>query len=175
MRNNGISLRVLSFTALFAAIAVLVSGISFPVGPTRVFPFQHTVNVVAAIVLGPWYGAVSATIAGIIRIMLGTGTIFALPGGIPGVVVAGIFYRLIKNDLAALTEPVGTGPVGATLSALLVAPMVGAGGTFLFFQTAFLASSIPGSIIGFLLIRVLRRWADLEEWACTGKQGYDRC
>ncbi len=175
MKGSRVPMKILSFTALFAAVAVLVSGLSLPVGPARVFPFQHTVNVVAAIMLGPWYGALSASIAGIIRIMLGTGTIFALPGGIPGVFVAGLFYRMVKNDWATLTEPLGTGPIGATLSAFLVAPLVGATGTFVFFQTAFLASSIPGSIVGLLLVRILRRWADLEELACSGKEELDRC
>ncbi|WP_369017596.1 energy coupling factor transporter S component ThiW [Thermatribacter velox] len=159
---RSIHLRSLIYTALFAGCAVLVSGIHFPVGPTKVFPFQHTVNVLAGIVLGPWYGALAAFLAGIIRISIGTGTIFAIPGGIPGALVVGLMYRVFKSDWVALTEPIGTGPIGATLSALIVAPLIGKTGTWLFFQSAFLASSIPGSIIGLVLVKSLRKVVNLD-------------
>lgn len=159
---RSVHLRLLVYTGLFAGCAVLVSGIHFPVGPTKVFPFQHTINALAGIMLGPWYGALAAFLAGIIRISIGTGTIFAIPGGIPGALVVGFMYRAFKSDWVTLTEPLGTGPVGATLSALVVAPLVGKAGTWLFFQTAFLASSIPGSIIGLILVKSLRRVANLD-------------
>ncbi|MEN3202263.1 MAG: energy coupling factor transporter S component ThiW [Atribacterota bacterium] len=145
------------YTGLFAALAVVASSFHFPVGPVKVFPFQHAINVLAGITVGPWYGALAAFVAGIIRILLGTGTVFAFPGGIPGVICVGLAYRFLKRDFAGFFEPVGTGVFGAMLSAYLVAPLVGRGGTLLFFQTAFLASSIPGSILGFLLVKALRR------------------
>lgn len=147
----------LMYAGLFAALAVVASGFHIPVGPTKVFPFQHAINVLAGITIGPWYGALAAGIAGAIRILLGTGTVFAFPGGIPGVICVGLAYRFLRKDLAGLFEPVGTGLFGAALSAYLVAPLVGKEGTLLFFQTAFLASSIPGSILGLLLVKALRR------------------
>ena len=73
-------LRKIILTGLFAAIAVILSGISFPIGPTKCFPFQHAINAICGVLLGPWYAALSAMISGIIRNMLGTGTIFAFPG-----------------------------------------------------------------------------------------------
>lgn len=156
-------LRLVAYTGLFVALGVVASGIHIPVGPTKVFPFQHTLNVLAGVILGPWYGALAALLTGLLRIVLGTGTIFAIPGGIPGVVVVGMFYHYIrKRDWVGLLEPVGTGPIGATLSTYFVAPLVGRSGTLLFFQSAFLMSSIPGSIIGFLLLKVLRRMVNLE-------------
>ncbi|HSV30546.1 MAG TPA: energy coupling factor transporter S component ThiW [Atribacteraceae bacterium] len=151
------SLKHLSYTALFTAGAVLLSGLSFPAGPARVFPFQHAINVLAGILIGPWYGTVAALLAGLIRMSLGTGTIFSLPGGIPGVIMVGLAYRYLKKDWVAFIEPLGTGPIGATLSALVVAPYLGLTGTLAFFQSAFLASSIPGCLIGFLLVRALRK------------------
>lgn len=150
-------MRRLLYTGLFAALAVVTSSFHFPVGPVKVFPFQHAINVLAGITVGPWYGALAAFVTGVIRILFGTGTVFALPGGVPGVICVGLAYHFLKKDFAGLFEPVGTGVIGAMLSAYLVAPLVGREGTLLFFQAAFLASSIPGSILGFLLLKALRR------------------
>ncbi len=158
-------LRLLAYTGLFVALGVVASGIHIPVGPVKVFPFQHALNVLSGILIGPWYGTLAAFLTGVLRIMLGTGTIFALLGGIPGVVVVGCFYHYWqKSDWVGLLEPVGTGPIGATLSAYIVAPLVGRVGTLLFFQSAFLLSSIPGSIIGLLLVKALRKVTHFEAW-----------
>jgi energy coupling factor transporter S component ThiW len=165
VRNMRKHLLLLSYVGLFVALGVVASGIHIPVGPVKVFPFQHALNVLAGVIIGPWYGALAAFLTGILRIMLGTGTIFALPGGIPGVVVVGCAYHYFRrNDWMGLLEPLGTGPVGATVSTYLVAPLVGRTGTLLFFQSAFLLSSIPGSMVGLLLLKALGRMANLEIW-----------
>jgi energy coupling factor transporter S component ThiW len=150
-------LKRMVLTALFAALAVLLSGIHFAVGPTKVFPFQHMVNALAGVLIGPWYGTFAALIAGIIRNALGTGTIFAFPGGIPGVIVVGVIYRWVRKDWAALMEPLGTGGIGVFLIVLILGPLMGKSFAFVFFFTAFMASSIPGSIIGYFLLKSLRK------------------
>jgi len=150
--------RLLTYSALFSALAVLGSGVYFPLGPVKVFPFQHAINVMAGIMIGPWYGMLAAAIAGLVRLMLGTGTVFAFPGGIPGAFVVGIGYHLIiHRDWIGFFEPVGTVLIGATLSAYVVAPLVGRTATLYFFQMAFLVSCLPGSVIGFFLIKILRK------------------
>jgi len=107
--------------------------------------------------LGPWYAALMALFTGIIRNMLNLGTLHAFPGGIPGAIVVGIVYRyILKKDYAALTEPLGTVVIGATISALVVAPYLGKAFTVAFWWTAFAASSIPGSILGFIVLKSLR-------------------
>ncbi len=111
-------LKKVVLTALFAALAVLLSGVHFPVGPAKVLPFQHMVNALAGVIVGPWYGAIAALIAGIIRNAIGTGTPLAFPGGIPGALVVGLAYRWVRKDWAALTEPVGTGIIGVGLVVL---------------------------------------------------------
>jgi energy coupling factor transporter S component ThiW len=155
--RKSITTRNLVLVALFAGLAVVLSGINFPVGPTKVFPCQHALNAVAGVLLGPWYAALAALIAAVMRNLLGTGTIFAFPGSIPGALVVGFAYRWWKKDYAAFLEPLGTGPLGATISALIVAPLIGKTMTWVWFQTAFLASSIPGSILGFIVLWGLRR------------------
>jgi energy coupling factor transporter S component ThiW len=137
-------------TSLFAALAVLLSGIHFPEGPTKVFPF-------------PWYGALAALIAGLIRNAIGTGTPFAFPGGIPGAIVVGLVYRWAKRDWASFTEPLGTGVIGVGLIVLLLGPLMGKEYAFLLFFPAFMASSIPGSMIGYFLLKTLRKAKILEQ------------
>jgi len=161
-------IRKIVLTGLFAALAVLLSGIHFPVGPTKVFPFQHMVNAAAGVLIGPWYGALAALLAAIIRNAMGTGTIFAFPGGIPGAIVVGLAFRYAKRDEAALLEPLGTGGVGVLAITLLFGPLMGKEFAFAFFFTAFMASSIPGSILGYLLLKALRRSKVLESFNRSG-------
>ena len=155
-------IRKIVLTSLLAAVAVLLSSVHFPVGPSKVFPFQHMVNGVAGVLVGPWYAALSALIAGIIRNALGTGTPFAFPGGIPGGIVVGFFFRFFRKDWAVLTEPLGTGFIGVGLVVLLSGPIMKEEFAFILFFPAFLLSSIPGAILAFFLLKALRRTKILE-------------
>ncbi|MFQ6053137.1 MAG: energy coupling factor transporter S component ThiW, partial [Candidatus Bathyarchaeia archaeon] len=128
-----------------------------PVGTTKCFPAQHMINAVAGIILGPWYAASMALATGVIRNILGLGTVYAFPGGIPGGLVVGVLHRYLKrSDYFALAEPLGTVVIGATISAVFVAPWQGHALTLSFFWIAFAASSIPGSALGFIIIKALR-------------------
>ena len=147
----------IALAGLLIASGVLLSAISIPFGPTRCFPFQHSVNVISGILLGPWWGGGIAAVISVIRVSMGTGTIFAFPGSIPGAVAVGLAYRMTNKDWAAFAEPIGTGPAGATLSALLLGPAVGQTAGLWVLWGAFLVSSIPGAIIGFLAILFLRK------------------
>lgn len=160
----------------FVAIGVVLSPMfNIPVPPIKAYPLQHMINIIQAIWLGPLYAAINATIIGIIRNMLGTGTFFAFPGGIPGGVVVGLVYwYLWRNDLAALTEPIGTIMIGATLAYLLVLPLRARTLFFGFMPVGppppsmwgipgmwamwamFAVSCIPGSILGFIVVKALR-------------------
>ncbi len=155
--EKNLRIKKIVLTALFAAMAVLLSGVHFPIGPTKVFPFQHTINCLAGVLIGPWYGGLAAFIAGLIRNALGTGTIFAFPGGIPGAIMVGLVYHWLRRDWASLTEPIGTGFLGVSLIVLLFGPVLGKDFAFLFFFTAFMASSIPGSLLGYFLLRGIRK------------------
>ena len=141
-------IRKIVLTGLFAALAVLLSGIHFPIGPTKVFPFQHMVNAVAGVLIGPWYGALAALIAAIIRNAMGTGTIFAFPGGIPGAIAVGLAYRYTRRDWAALLEPVGTGGIGVFAVTLLLGPLMGKEFAFAFFLHRFYGFQHPGIVLG---------------------------
>jgi len=155
-------IRKIVLTSLLAAVAVLLSGIHFPVGPSKVFPFQHMVNGLAGVLVGSWYGALAALMAGIIRNALGTGTLFAFPGGIPGVIVVGFFFRFFRRDWAVLTEPLGTGFIGVGLIVAMLGPMMKREFAFMLFFPAFMLSSIPGAILAFFLLKTLRKTKVLE-------------
>ncbi|HDI42644.1 MAG TPA: energy coupling factor transporter S component ThiW [Candidatus Bathyarchaeota archaeon] len=159
-----VSSKRVALTAVLISIGVVLAPIVyFPIGPTKCYPIQHMINAVAGVLLGPWYAAGIATAIGIIRYTSGFGTIFAFPGGIPGALVVGLVHRYIRrSDYAALTEPIGTVVIGATLSALVFAPLIGRIKPLAFFWTFFAASSIPGCILGFIVIKMLRR-AEIAE------------
>ncbi len=149
--------RKLVLAALFAGLGVLLSSFAIPVGGARVFPFQHTINAVAGILLGPWWAAGSALVTATIRVSIGTGSLFAFPGSPFGAIAVGLAYTFLRRDEAALFEPLGTVLVGAPLGALLISPFLGeaAGGLFAL-MVAFALSSIPGAVIGYLVIKALR-------------------
>jgi len=160
--------RRIVLTSLFAALAVVLSFIHIPVGPAKVFPFQHMVNALSGVLIGPWYGALAALIAGIIRNVIGTGTPLAYPGGIPGAIIVGLAYKYLRKDWACLTEPFGTGVIGAGLVVLVLSPIMGKEFAFLVIFPAFMASSIPGAMIGYFLLKTLRKTKILEQRQISG-------
>ncbi|QIN81607.1 energy coupling factor transporter S component ThiW [Rubrobacter tropicus] len=154
---TGSPTRRLVLAALFAGLGVLLSSFAVPVGASRVFPFQHAINAVAGVLLGPWWAAGSALVTATLRFSLGTGSIFAFPGSPFGALAVGLAYRYSRRDEAALFEPVGTVFVGATVGAVLISPFLGAAGGLVVLMVSFALSSIPGAAIGYGVLKVLRR------------------
>ena len=161
-RVSSIYARRIALSAALTATAVILSPLYIPIGTTKCFPAQHMINAVAGVLLGPWYAAMIALTTGIIRNALGLGTIYAFPGGIPGALVVGFIHKYLKNDYAALTEPLGTVVIGATISALIFAPWQGHPFSLSFFWIAFAVSSMPGSALGFGVLKALRRTGVLK-------------
>ena len=145
---------------LLAAAGVALSVVSIPMGPTKCFPFQHTINVLAGIFLGPWWAVGAAFATSAVRNMMGTGSLFAFPGSMFGALFVGAAARMLPGKYriyAALAEPVGTGIVGAWVGANILGPMIGKGIGFFFFSCSFLMSSVPGAAIGAALFWCLSR------------------
>jgi len=156
--NGSLTTRKIALAAVLTALAVILGSLSIPVGVVKVAPSQHMINVLAGILLGPWYAVVRALMTATIRFGFGFGTIFAYPGSVFGGLVVGLVYRYVrKTDYAALMEPLGTVVIGATLSALFFAPYIGSSLTLSFFWIAFAASCIPGAILGFIILKLIRR------------------
>lgn len=145
----------LIISALLIAIGVVTAHlISIPVGVARAFPIQHTINILSAILLGPLYAVLNAFIISMLRNILGLGSLLAFPGSIIGALTAGMLYKVSKNKLAALGgEVFGTGIIGGILAFPVAKFMLGSGATAFAFVIPFLASSLVGAIIGYLIIK----------------------
>ncbi len=145
---------------ILVAIGVAISPFtSIPIGIAKINPAQHFVNVVGAVLLGPWWATGIALVIGILRNALGTGTLLAFPGGMIGAFLAGLAYRYTRNlYLGALGEIIGTGILGAVVSVLIIAPVfMGKAMAMGALITAFLGSTIVGSILGILGLKLLER------------------
>lgn len=147
--------------AFFSAAAVLLSPLSFPVGPSRCFPFQHTLNAVAGVLLGPWWAAGSAFVTSLIRYMTGMGTLLAFPGSLFGALAVGLAARTLLRPKrlrawAALAEPCATGTLGALTATLILSPE-SIWGMFATLSVAFLISSVPGALLGLLLLKGIEK------------------
>ena len=144
---------------ILVTIAVVLSPFFIPVGISKCFPAQHMVNVLSAVMLGPVYAVAIATIAGIIRNMMGLGTLLAFPGGMIGALLAGLAYRASKNIyLAGVGEVVGTGILGSLASVWIVAPLfMGKTMALAALMIAFSVSTIGGTIIGIIALHLLRK------------------
>ncbi|ACB07614.1 energy coupling factor transporter S component ThiW [Candidatus Korarchaeum cryptofilum] len=156
-------MRKLVTAGVLSALGVVISPLlSFPILAFKVYPGQHMINAISGVLLGPWWAALISIIVGTIRIAMGTGTIFAYPGGIPGALVVGFFSWLfrrlrVRKELAALSEPLGTVFIGGTIATLIVAPMVGRSILLTATWVTWAMSSVPGSIAGYLILEGLRR------------------
>jgi energy-coupling factor transport system ATP-binding protein len=160
MVENPVETRKVARATILVAIGVALSPFTnIPIGVAKINPTQHFVNVVGAVLLGPWWATGVALMIAILRNALGTGTLLAFPGGMIGAFLAGVVYRYSKNIyLGALGEIVGTGLIGAVASALIVAPVfmrkpTAVAGLIIVFS----CSTLVGSIIGVLALKLLQR------------------
>ena len=117
--------RKVARAVILVAIGVAISPFtSIPIGIAKINPAQHFVNVVGAVLLGPWWATGIALVIGVLRNALGTGTLLAFPGGMIGAFLAGLAYRYTRSIyIGALGEIIGTGILGAVVSVLIIAPV----------------------------------------------------
>ena len=152
--------RRITRAVILVALGVALSPFtSIPIGIAKINPAQHFVNVVGAVLLGPWWATGIALVIGILRNAMGTGTLLAFPGGMIGAFFAGLAYRYSRSIyLGALGEMIGTGLLGATASAFIIAPvLMGKAIALGALIIAFSGSTIAGSIIGVLALNLLAR------------------
>lgn len=153
--------RRLVVTAMFACLAfVLNTCVYFP----AMAPFQHFVDVVAAVILGPWYACAAAFICGVLRMLSGR-TIQAVAGAVFGPVLGGIFYRRFHSLwAAALGEVIGTGFFGAMASYPLMKCFYGLDAQSPFYYIPFYTpSAVVGAVMGVTVLLILRR-AGVIKW-----------
>ena len=156
---NNTNIKKLTLTAIFAAVAVVGSLFSFPVFGSKCAPVQHLVNVLCAVLVGPWWGLASAFIASLIRNFLGMGTLLAFPGSMCGVLLAGLLYQHFKKlPYAYIGEVIGTGIIGGMLSYPIAYLVMGNKAAALFtFVIPFLISTCGGTIIAICITVPLKK------------------
>lgn len=151
--------RLLTTMALFVAIGTVGAQLLwFPTGIAKAYPVQHAVNVMAAVILGPIPAVIIAFVIGLLRNLLGLGTILAFPGGMIGALFAGYFYRWTKKKaLAATGEIIGTGIIGSLLSVPIANIVLGQSAGALAFVPGFIVSSCTGAILGVFVLSRLKQ------------------
>ncbi len=157
--NHKSNLKKLTVTAIFAAIAVVGSLFSFPVFCSKCAPVQHLVNVLCAVLVGPWWGLAQAFIASLIRNLLALGSPLAFPGSMCGALLGGLLYKYGKKlPFAYIGEVVGTGIIGGMLSYPVAYLVMGNTAAALFtFVVPFLISTCGGTIIAMIITIPLKK------------------
>ncbi|AVQ36329.1 energy coupling factor transporter S component ThiW [Staphylococcus kloosii] len=156
----------LTLTAMFIAINVVLSSIVvIPLGPIKAAPVQHLINVLCAVFVGPWFGLAQAIISSVLRLIFGTGSAFAFPGSIIGVLLASGFYYYRKHIfMAAVGEVIGTGIIGS-LMCIPVAWIIGLDNFVVKpLMLAFIVSSVIGSVISYIILMILKRKGLLKKF-----------
>lgn len=148
------AVRSMVLTAIFSSISFILS--TFVVFPNMA-PFQHFMNVLAAIYLGPAYGTLSALITGIMRMMSGR-SILSVTGAVFGAFLSALLYkRTRKFYMALLGEVIGTGIISAIVSFPIMKYIYGIPlDKFYYYIPFFLPSSLMGSILGVLVLYKLK-------------------
>ena len=88
------SVKKLALAGMFCALCVVGSVFSFPMFGSKCAPVQHMVNVLCAVLLGPWWGVGVAFVASLLRNILGLGSLMAFPGSMFGALLRGLDVRL---------------------------------------------------------------------------------
>jgi energy coupling factor transporter S component ThiW len=163
------STTTLTRMAVLIALGVVASYLMpIPFYGAKLFPAQHAINVVAAILLGPWLAGVVALAIALIRIMMHTGSPLAIPGSIFGAMLAGLLYRATRANIGAMVgEVIGTGLLGAMAAYPIAVFMMGmtqaAAVGFTFFIIPFGLPSLLGAILAGLALPAIKRVAQPVE------------
>ena len=144
---------------ILTAVTIVLSPIFFPVGIAKCYPAQHLVNVLSAVMLGPWYAVGIAFSASLIRNIMGLGSLLAFPGSIIGALLAGLAYKFSKNIyVSGIGELVGTGILGAAVSAWIIGPiLMEKNMSVTVMIIAFSISSAGGVVLALVSLNILKK------------------
>lgn len=158
--NRNLNIRKMVLCAVFAALSfVLCTFVYFP----AMAPFQHFLDVVAAVVLGPWWASLAALLCGLMRMLSGR-TIQAVTGAVFGPILGGLLWRKTKNVyLVCAGEIVGTGLLGALSSYPLMKLFYGLDvQNPLYYIPFYTPSAAVGGAMGVMAVLLLKRSRVLE-------------
>ncbi|MCI6156902.1 MAG: energy coupling factor transporter S component ThiW [Peptoniphilaceae bacterium] len=156
----------LALAGLFCAVAVVGSLFSFPVFGSKCAPVQHMVNILCAVLLGPWYGVGVAFGASLIRNFMSLGSLMAFPGSMFGALLCGVVYWRTKKLFPTLVAEVfGTGILGGLCAypiAIFFMGMSAAKIAFYAYIIPFLISTAAGALLSGILLYSLKKAKALD-------------
>ncbi len=161
VKTKQLSTKKLVMTGMLACLAfVLNTFVYFP----AMAPFQHFVDVLAAVFIGPVYGCISAFLCGIMRMASGR-TIQAVTGAVFGPVIGGILYKKTGNIyLVWLGEVIGTGFCGAMASYPLMKLFYGLDAQSPFYYIPFyIPAAMVGASMGVMVLLIMKKNGLLEK------------
>ena len=158
MRNQNTKKLVLADVLI--ALGVAASPLYIPIGASKCFPVQHLVNVLAAMLLGPWYGVSMAFVTSLLRVLIGTGSLLAFPGSMCGALLAGLLYKYGggRISIACVGEVFGTAVIGGMLAYPVALYLLGNADAALFaYVLPFGVSTLGGTIIAVVVLAACKR------------------
>ena len=130
---------------------------SFPMFGSKCAPIQHMVNILCAVLLGPWYGIGVAFVASLIRNLTGLGSLMAFPGSMVGALLCGLAYAPTRNlPLTLIAEVFGTAVLGGLCAYPVAILLMGNDVAFYAYIVPFLISTAAGSILSGMLVAALQ-------------------
>ena len=158
---KAVSTKKLALAGMLCALAVVRSVFSFPIFGSKCAPVQHMVNILCAVLLGPYYGIGVAFVASLLRNLLGLGSLMAFPGSMFGALLCGVVYHKTEKLLPTLAgEVFGTSILGGLCAYPVAILLMGkSAGDIAFYAyiVPFLVSTAGGAVIAGVLLAALQR------------------
>ncbi len=157
---KALSTKKLALAGMLCALAVVGSVFSFPIFGSKCAPVQHMVNILCAVLLGPYYGIGVAFVASLLRNLLGLGSLMAFPGSMFGALLCGIVYHKTEALPTLVGEVFGTSILGGLCAYPVAILLMGkSAGDIAFYAyiVPFLVSTAGGAVIAGVLLAALQR------------------
>ena len=153
--------RKLCIAGILCAVAVVGSMFSIPIFGSKCAPVQHMINILCAVLLGPWYGVGVAFAASLIRNILALGSLLAFPGSMLGALLCGIVYWKTKNvPFTLLAEVFGTAVLGGLCAypvAILFMGQKAGDIAFYAYVVPFFISTVGGAILSAIVLKAFQK------------------
>lgn len=144
----------------WTALSVLVA-VGFALSPILripgMAPMQGFINVVMAVLLGPWYALLGAIAISILRMCFFGINFLAVTGSVFGATLSGLLYRYGGRLIfATIGEIIGTGLIGSLVTYPVMTYLFGAPGlTWVTYVPSFIAGASIGSITALIFLKAL--------------------
>lgn len=128
-------------------------------------PMQHFINVICAVLLGPWYALLCAVLIAALRMSLMGINLLAVTGAVFGAFLSGLLYRRTGKLLVAVAgEVIGTGIIGAVASWPVMKYIYGAHDVvWVTYLPSFMLGTLIGGFVAFVFLVALKKRSLLEQ------------